>query len=59
MSYDNIDNVVVGGIDWSDYPDMTDAFIESADKDGKPMSEEELDKLDFDFVYEHVLKLIT
>ena len=54
MNYKLIDNIEVDGIDTTDYPDFCDAFISSADYDGKEMTEEQLDKLnqDSDFVYE-------
>ena len=52
-----IDNIVFDGIDTSDYPDFTDAFILSADYEGEKMSDEELDKLNQygDFVHERLL----
>ena len=52
-----IDNVVVNGIDYKDYPDFCDAYISEADYDGNPMSDEMLDDLNTDyrdFVYEKV-----
>jgi hypothetical protein len=52
-----IDNVVVDGIDYNDYPDFCDAFIAEADYDGKPMSQEMIDDLNenyTDFVLESV-----
>ncbi len=52
-----ITNVSVDGIDTSDYPDFCDAFIESADYKGKPMSDEMIDELNsehLDFVSECV-----
>ena len=57
MEYTKIENVEVDGIDTSDYPDFCDAFIASADYDGKPMTDVQLDELneDADFVYECVL----
>lgn len=56
MNYDKITNVVVGGIAYDDYPDFCDAYIESADYDGTPMTQEQLDELndDVDFVYQAV-----
>ena len=58
MNYNLIDNIEVDGIDPKDYPDFCDAFISSADYDGKPMTEEQLDILNDDrgFVYECVQK---
>ena len=52
-----VTNVSVDGIDTRDYPDFSDAFIESADYDGKPMSDEMLDEINsdhVDFVHECV-----
>lgn len=56
MDYKLIDNIEVDGIDAKDYPDFCEAFIVSADYDGKEMTEEQLDELneDSDFVYECV-----
>ena len=56
MDYKLIDNIEVDGIDTRDYPDFSDAFIASADYDGKPMTDEQLEELneDSDFVYECV-----
>jgi len=56
MDYKLIDNIEVGGIDYTDAFDFCDAFIENADYDGKPMTDEQLDELneDRDFVYECV-----
>lgn len=56
MNYKLIDNIEVDGIDINDYPDFCDAFIASADYNGKEMTEEQLDKLneDSDFVYQCV-----
>jgi len=55
-----IDNIQIDGIDWNDYPDFTDAYISGADKDGIPMSDEELDELNDDrcYVYELVIAKI-
>lgn len=40
-------------INTADFPDFTDSFIESAEYDGREMTDEELDKLneDVSFVY--------
>ncbi len=56
MDYKKIDNIEVDGIDTKDYPDFCDAFIASADYDGKSMTDGQLDELneDRDFVYECV-----
>ena len=54
MNYNKIDNIKVEGIDPNDYPNFCDAFIASADYDGKPMKDQDLDELnnDSDFVYQ-------
>lgn len=60
MDYKKIDNIEIDGIFPEDYPDFCDAFITSADYDGKPMTQEQLDELnnDSDFVHEKVLDFL-
>ena len=57
MDYKKIDNIEVGGIDHADAPDFCDAFIESADYNGKEMTDDQLDEINEngDFVYECVM----
>ncbi len=57
MDLTKVDNIVIDGIDHNDAPDFVDAYISSADYDGVPMTEDELDELneDTDFVYEKVM----
>ena len=57
MDYKLIDNIEIDGIDTKDYPDFCDAYISSADYDGVPMTDEQLDELneDGDYVYEHIM----
>jgi len=61
MNYNKITNVYVTGIDTKDYPDFSDAYIESADYDGKPMTEEQLDIINEDtsYVYDCLLNQIN
>ena len=56
MDYKKIDNIEVDGIDTKDYPDFCDAYITSADYEGEPMTDSQLDEIneDGDFVYECV-----
>ena len=56
LDYSKIDNIEVDGIDYADYPDFCDAYVASADYDGREMTDEELDLLndDSDFVYSAV-----
>jgi len=56
MDYSKIDNVEIEGIDTNDYPDFCDAYIASADYDGVPMTDEQLDEVNdnSDFVYDCV-----
>jgi hypothetical protein len=56
----NIENIQIEGVDPSDYPDFCDAYISYAEIDGKPATDEELDKLNenSDFVYSAVLEWI-
>ena len=57
VDYKKIDNIEIDGIDTKDYPDFCDAYISSADYDGKPMTDEQLDELneDGDYVYGHIM----
>jgi hypothetical protein len=57
LDYNKIDNIEFDGIDHNDYPDYCDAYITSADYDGIPMSDEQLDELNenSDFVYEKLM----
>ena len=57
LDYSKIDNIVIEDIDHRDAPDYCDAFIASADYDGRPMTEKELDVLndDRDFVYQKLM----
>lgn len=56
FDFKKITNVVLDGIFHWDYPDYCDAFIDSADYDGKEMTDEQLDELNED--YELVHKLV-
>ena len=60
LDYSKIDNIEMDNVHTWDYPDFCDAFIESANYDGKEMTDEQLDKInsDGDFVYECVLNYI-
>ena len=49
IDFELIDNVVVNGIDYSDYPDFCDAYIADADYNGAPMSEEMIEVLNYDY----------
>lgn len=58
LDLSKIDNVELDGIDSSDYPDFSDAFISSADYDGLEMTDEELDWVadnHSDFIHEKVI----
>lgn len=60
MDYSKIDNVKVVGINYDDYPDFVDAYIDSADYDGEPMNDEQLDIINMDdqYVYDCVINYI-
>ncbi len=53
LDYSKIDNIDIDGIDYNDYPDFCDAFICSADYDGKPMTSEQLDSINDDDGYRY------
>ena len=52
IDWDELDDVVISGIDRSDYPDFCDAYIESAEYNGHPLSEKELETATEVFVEE-------
>ena len=56
LDYTKISNVELDGIDHSDYPDFCDAYIVSADYDGREMTDDEIEELNNDsqFVHEKV-----
>ena len=57
MNLTKINNIEFDGIDHKDRPDYCDAYILSADYDGREMTEQELEELndDRDFFYEKLL----
>ena len=58
----NIDKstIEMDGIDLKDYPDFCDAYISYAeDETGRPLTDEELEAIPSDFVYEQVWEWIT
>ena len=60
IDYKKITDIEFEDIDHGDYPDYCDAFISSANYEGRDMTEEELEKLnqDSDFVYEELMNYI-
>ena len=60
MDYKKIDNIEIEGLDFSDSPDFCDAFIASADYNGKAMTQDQLDTLndDIEFVHEQVYEYL-
>ncbi len=57
FDYEKISDVDVDGIDYHDAPDFVNAYIVSADYEGRPMTDDELDDLNDnhrDFVYSKV-----
>lgn len=56
MKRNQITNVVLEGVDLNDRPDFTDAYIQSADYKGAPMSEEQLEEIneDCDFIHDTI-----
>jgi hypothetical protein len=53
MNYKKIDNIEIDGIDTKDYPDFCDAYIVSADYDGVPMTDKQLDEINEDGDFQH------
>jgi hypothetical protein len=60
LDYSLIDNVQIDGIDFNDYTDFCDAYIVSADYDGREMTDDEIELLndDGDFVLQQVYEYI-
>ena len=60
MELSKIENVVIEGLDWSDYPKFCDAYIAEAEFEGRQLTDLELDALneDLDFVMECVADYI-
>jgi hypothetical protein len=60
LNYDLIDNIEFEGINHNDYPDYCDAYIISAEYDGREMTEEEIEELnnDLSFVYEKLMDFL-
>lgn len=56
LDHSKIDNIVWGGIDFSDAPDFSDTYIESADYDGEPMTDDQLEKIDYGWMYDELMK---
>lgn len=61
IDYKLISNVSLEDIDYSDAPDFCDAFIESADYNGEPMTEEMLNFIneDSDLIHELLLDYLN
>jgi hypothetical protein len=57
MELDKITNIELANIDTSDYPDMVDAYIVSAEIDGVELTDAEIEELNCnsEFVYDCVL----
>ena len=60
IDFNKIDNVIVADIDMKDYPKFCDAYIESADIDGVPATDAELDVINenYDFLYNAIQEVI-
>tara|TARA_R110000803_G_scaffold201175_1_gene265865 strand:+ start:1030 stop:1215 length:186 start_codon:yes stop_codon:yes gene_type:complete len=60
MDYKLITNIQVSDIDFADSPDFCDAYIESADYNGAPMTQNQLEELceDRDYVHSCVIEQI-
>ena len=45
IRFDELENIVIGDVDFSDFPDFSDAFIESACYKGVELGEDDLNYL--------------
>lgn len=61
MELSKIENVVIEGLDWNDYPKFCDAYIAEAEFEGRQLDDLELDALNEnnDFVQECIADYIT
>ncbi len=57
LDYSKISDIVLEGIDTSDYPDFCDAYIASATYDGEEMTNEQIEMINQDtqYVYDCVI----
>lgn len=61
INLSQIENMEFEGVDFSDYPDFVDAFLVSAEINGRDLTEEEIDYLNdehYEFVNESVFSSI-
>jgi len=58
LDYSKITDIEIVGIDTSDYPDFCDAYIASANYNGREMTQEEIENLDTTFVYDKVIEKV-
>ena len=58
IDYSLISNIEFKGINHRDYPDYCDAYIISAEYDGKQMTQEQIEMIDADFVSEKLMEQI-
>lgn len=58
IDYSLISNIEFKGINHRDYPDYCDAYIVSAEYDCEQMTQEQIEMLDADFVYEKLIEQI-
>ena len=59
MELTKITNIKFSGIDTKDYPDFSDAYIQSADYEGRPMTDQEIEHLNEcwpEFIYTELIK---
>ena len=60
MEYSKIDNIEFGDVWYEDAMNFSDAFIVSADYNGKPMNDAQLDVInnDSEFIHEQLIKFL-
>jgi len=45
MKLNDLEDIVIGGIDMEDYPELSDAYLESATLNGEEITEEEREEI--------------
>ena len=61
INLSQVENMEFEGVDFSDYPDFVDAFLVSAEINGRDLTEEEIDYLNdehYEFINERVFSSI-
>lgn len=59
IDYSKIDNIVFDGVFYKDTPDYCDAYIVSANYNGAPMDEKDIEKISNEFVHQQLIEFLN